>query len=579
MKTLGEAAMELPWLAPSVASMTMLARSSLPSVWLQVRTDPGVVLLLARLLEKPVQTDFPSDATILEALLRHQSHFQLGFVDWSQAGPAAILRACQQNGLVASQLAAHVGCDEWPAWMAGFLAPIGWLAMIAADSGDINVRPDLSRNKNTAWQRDAWGHDHTAIARRMCRAWRLPTWLSAIVGNLGLPAGIAEKLGAPAKLFAVVQLATQLLQVRGNGLGLTVGASTVDLLNALHLDADEVDALADSAVLAEVPARTWESPAKFPLLPDLLQLALENRRKDDAAWIERLQQDLDCLQNALVQQCAEEHGRLQTAKIAALAEFAAGAGHEINNPLAVISGQAQYVLKQLDWLEVPAEEIENVGEYLDNLRLKVEPCLNKIIGQTKRVHSILTDLMQFARPQKPKLQSVSARSLIQEAMHSLQGLAQEHKVTLTPAEIDHDENVHADLSQSRIALCALLRNAIEAAPADGWAGIRVEKKTGAMLDLIVEDSGTGPTPASCEHLFDPFFSGRSAGRGRGMGLPTAWRFARLQGGEVRFDGNEHGTTRFVLSLPLAPIAAVPSYTTDLGASNGRNGVHAVAVNK
>src|SRR5947207_3155584 len=83
-------------------------------------------------------------------------------------------------------------CDDWPAWIAGFLAPIGWLATIAANAGEISDRPDLSRNNNTSWQRDAWGYDHTAIARRMCRAWRLPTWLSAIVGNLGLPASIAE---------------------------------------------------------------------------------------------------------------------------------------------------------------------------------------------------------------------------------------------------------------------------------------------------------------------------------------------------------------------------------------------------
>src|SRR5438128_1108694 len=108
MKTLAEAAMELPWLAPSVASMTMLARSSLPTVWTQVRTDPGVILLLARLLEKPAQAEFPSDAAILEALLRHQTHFQLGFVDWNQLGSAAILRACQQNALLTSQLASQV---------------------------------------------------------------------------------------------------------------------------------------------------------------------------------------------------------------------------------------------------------------------------------------------------------------------------------------------------------------------------------------------------------------------------------------------------------------------------------------
>src|SRR5207247_2604374 len=129
---------------------------------------------------------------------------------------------------------------------------------------------------------------------------------------------------------------------------------------------------------------------------ELLRLALDNRRQNDDAWIERLQQDLDYLQEALAQQCGDEKNRLQTLKLSALAEFAAGAGHEINNPLAVISGQAQYVLKQMDWLDVPAEEIENVGEYLDSLRAKITPSLQKIVGQTQRVHSILTDLMQFA---------------------------------------------------------------------------------------------------------------------------------------------------------------------------------------
>ena len=129
-------------------------------------------------------------------LLRHQTHFQLGFVDWSQSGPRATLRACQQNALLTSQLAKQVGCDEWPAWLAGFLTPLGWLAMVAANQGETSDCPDLSHHRETARQRDAWGYDPTAIARRMCRAWRLPTWLSAIVGHLGLPAGIAAKLGA-----------------------------------------------------------------------------------------------------------------------------------------------------------------------------------------------------------------------------------------------------------------------------------------------------------------------------------------------------------------------------------------------
>jgi signal transduction histidine kinase len=147
-------------------------------------------------------------------------------------------------------------------------------------------------------------------------------------------------------------------------------------------------------------------------------------------------------------------------------------------------------------------------------------------------------------------------------------LAVQRKVRLTCKDMDHDDHVHADPAQVRAALVGLLRNAIEAAPAEGWATVHVEKRDDGALDLIVEDNGQGPAPAIREHLFDPFFSGRSAGRGRGMGLSTAWRLARQQGGDVRFDGIAQGVTRFVLTLPLAtePVG----YHTEI---NGRNGVH------
>jgi signal transduction histidine kinase len=100
-----------------------------------------------------------------------------------------------------------------------------------------------------------------------------------------------------------------------------------------------------------------------------------------------------------------------------------------------------------------------------------------------------------------------------------------------------------------MALACLLRNAIEAAPAEGWAGIRVATPSSDQLEIWVEDSGAGPTPQQLEHIFDPFFSGRQAGRGRGLGLPTAWRLAREHGGDVYFDDRSQGPTRFVLRLP------------------------------
>jgi two-component system NtrC family sensor kinase len=572
MKTLGEAAIDLPWLAPNVASMTTLARSQLPSVWTQLRTDPGFVLLSARVLESSSSLD----VALLEAVLHHHPHFHRGFVDWNQPGPDAVQRACFRQAILASQLAQKVGCDSQQGWIAGFLAPLGWLAVTAAAPDLIaNHLEILHQNTDTsAWQRQAWGHDHIALTRRLSRCWRLPAWLSSILGHLSLHTGIAERLGAEARMFQVVQLTVLLMQERQAGLGLPVGAEFVDLLNALHLDATAVGALADAALRENLPAQAWHAPAKHALLPDLLRLALQIRRQNDAAWIERLHQELDQLQDALVQQCADEKKRLQTLKLSALAELAAGAGHEINNPLAVISSQAQYVLKQMDWLHGPAEEIENVREYLDSLRVKIAPSLQKIIDQTQRVHAILIDLMQFARPSAPRLQAISVRSLIREVADSLQSLAQQRKVKLIASELDHDEHIQADLVQVRTAVSGLLRNAIEAAPADGWASVRTEKRTQGSIDLIVEDNGNGPCPTIREHLFDPFFSGRSAGRGRGMGLPIAWRLAQQQGGDVSFDGIHSGVTRFILSLPLSATAAYANANGYHIESDVRNGSQA-----
>jgi signal transduction histidine kinase len=108
----------------------------------------------------------------------------------------------------------------------------------------------------------------------------------------------------------------------------------------------------------------------------------------------------------------------------------------------------------------------------------------------------------------------------------------------------------ADPGQVRTALTCLLRNAVEAAPAEGWAALRLETHSADAVEIVVEDNGPGPPPQQREHLFDPFYCGRSAGRGRGLGLPTAWRLARQHGGDVHFVSLPDGPTRFVLTLPV-----------------------------
>jgi signal transduction histidine kinase len=214
-----------------------------------------------------------------------------------------------------------------------------------------------------------------------------------------------------------------------------------------------------------------------------------------------------------------------------MAELAAGAGHEINTPLAIISGQAQYLLAGED----------------DPERRKA---LQAVVQQTRRVHDILTGLMQFALPARPNRQVIELGLLVQEVVAQHIETAEARNVRIEQ-DVPEGSVAFADARQVRIALGHLVRNAIEAAGEGGWVRLgRVPAGPGALAVAVV-DSGPGPDPAVGEHLFDPFFSGRQAGRGRGLGLSTAWRLAREQGGTVRFDPDANGATRFVLSLPQA----------------------------
>lgn len=171
----------------------------------------------------------------------------------------------------------------------------------------------------------------------------------------------------------------------------------------------------------------------------------------------RLEREVDQLHQALEDQTAGEDGRLKAGKLDALAEFAAGAGHEINNPLAVISGQAQYVLAHADeWFQGDPE--------------RPRKALQTIIGQTHRVHGILRDVMQFARPAAPRPVWFDLPTLLAETAASLADLAEQRRVRIEIGRTPDRLAAFADVEQVRQALTCLLRNAVEAAPPKAGRG-------------------------------------------------------------------------------------------------------------
>jgi two-component system NtrC family sensor kinase len=544
---LGEAVTRLSWLSPCVDSLVALARCPAADTWARVRQDPGAVLLVLRQAPGARAASslscFPSlvhEPSVLEGASRLLDAGGPGFVDWELPSTRPIYQSSVMFARAAHWLAERSGrADPDNAWVAGLLAPLGWLAACAVDLDLVSrclQNPELASSPHVIEQR-LWGLDHSAIARRLSRRWRLPGWMAAVAGHLDLLAQTAHMLGADPGVFSIIQLAVELVQERDNVLHLRTGASRDQNAEALGLCGDDLEEVKRRIVDwtgSLSPALSWKAPHGVPLLRELVRLSAEHHRLAEAPVFGELEAQVDQLHRALHLQQTSENERLKAQKLNALAEFAAGAGHEINNPLAVISGQAQYLLHhELD----PARQ----------------SALQTIVGQTQRIHLILSEVMQFARPPRPNKVPVDIPGILQDVIVPLEELAAHRQVHLACVSPAYPIHLSADPRQLRTALTCLLRNAVEAAPPDGWVRLHVQTPSPDRLDFIVEDSGTGPAPEQRPHLFDPFYSGRQAGRGRGLGLPTAWRLAREQGGDVRFEELPDGPTRFVLSLPLESV--------------------------
>jgi signal transduction histidine kinase len=552
-----EAVSRLPWLSPGAASLLALARSPTAESWNTVRTDPGAVLLAIRCSPacrahsaKPYFPTLLSNPLILDEAVHRLNASESPWVDWHQPGAQTVLQAALHYAHCASVLAEQSGaCDPDRAWTAALLTPLGWFGVCAVDANAIQAcleDPEFAQHAVVVQQRH-WGLDAAALGRRLARRWQLPAWLSAVIEHLGLPVEVARQFGAEPELFRIVQQAVALVEH---------GEMAPCKLQIVTCKLEEPPPQWPTAngqwPMANLPAS--EDPATIPLLKDLLRLAAENLRLRGKPLLDQLESDVDALHSVLEKQRAAEAERLQALKLAALAEFAAGAGHEINNPLAVISGQAQYLLKKVaSGQPLPSSEGEQTAAILTPDPCPLTPALETIIAQAHRIHQILRDLMQFARPPQPAFETADLAVLARQVVTSLEELARQRQVRLLVSETDQPIYATLDPCQVRVALACLVRNAIEAAPSapdeSGWASIRLHVAA-EHVEIIVEDNGPGPSPPQRDHLFDPFFSGRPAGRGRGLGLPTAWRLARQHGGDVTFTRLADGPTRFVLTLPF-----------------------------
>ena len=218
----------------------------------------------------------------------------------------------------------------------------------------------------------------------------------------------------------------------------------------------------------------------------------------------------------------------------AMAEFAAGAGHEINNPLGSILGQTQILLKS-----EPSTERKQAFETIG--------------AQAWRVRDMIGNSMLFARPPQPQKSQINLVEIVQQTLKPFHKSATDADVEIHFATTADVIEVAADRTQLGTLIAQLVRNAIESlrgADQDGNVSVTLRDDLLTTVELSVVDDGPGIVSDEVRrHLFNPFYSGRSAGRGLGFGLCLAWQIVRMHGGLILHETPKNGGAAFHVALP------------------------------
>jgi len=216
---------------------------------------------------------------------------------------------------------------------------------------------------------------------------------------------------------------------------------------------------------------------------------------------------------------------LQQRNVASLSEMAAGAAHEINNPLAIISGRAQQLAA-------------------DEPRPERRDMLQMIVGQAARISDIITELREFARPAEPQCRWVDPASLATRVVSEFQARLPQPHPSLQAQAPANCPGVRVDPEQVAAALGEIIQNAIDACGEHNAVTLSVQVPAdGAAVRFVVTDDGPGMEPQVRARALDPFYSATEAGRRRGLGLPKAYRIVQANGGQMALESTPgRGTT-------------------------------------
>ncbi len=230
-------------------------------------------------------------------------------------------------------------------------------------------------------------------------------------------------------------------------------------------------------------------------------------------------------------------------RLATIGQLAAGAAHEIRNPLTSIRSTIQYLQKDLK----DTNKSTLVGDLLE---------------EVDRINEIIEGLLSFSKPIIQQTEQVNLELLLEQTLNLVRTTAKKKNINITFTFNAFEKTLKADPSQLKQVFLNIMMNAMQAMNNCGVFRISVDlKKTEGFVSkfhnsfyIVFKDSGEGIPPEHLEHIFDPFFTTKK--EGTGLGLSISYGIIQQHGGDIEVESHtknerpdDFGTT-VSITLPI-----------------------------